>query len=154
MLMYFSSPNKHDILKGRVFLSPHIGISSLFIIDKKDLINALPYNISKINFGYNEWNIDNSLLQKPLDSCTILHNIDIPNVPIIKGISYGYIHVIDIPDKVYDNLKKFVTDDPDRELIYDSNKPLNIQKIIKHRINWTMIKSEEKIRIHGSAKLY
>ena len=157
-IMYYSSRNPHDELignNGKLFLSPYIGISSIFMIDNmenmakyiKDKTGSLPKSMS-FNTSYDEWNLDNESLNEPLKMVHINHNIPTLKDDVFTGVSSGYIHVVDI-SSIKDQLSLFITNDPDREVIYTGNEPLKPIKIIPHTLNWEMRFSKENLIKHG-----
>lgn len=154
-IMYFSSPTKVTELKGRVFLTPYIGISSIFTIDRFNVLKdyAKKMLVAKqvflnANIGYDEWGLPNSKLLKPLSLVHMTHNIkDLPGVA--KGTSTGYIYTVDISDIDKDQLSMFVTMDPDREIIYKGDKPLKIINVQEHTANWELRFDPENMERHG-----
>lgn len=146
-MMYFGSAKQIKELKNKVFLTPHIGIASLFIIDAKDLFPQGYYNIN-CNLSYRQWSYSNDLLAEPLKTVNVLHNIaDLKN-KTFKGKSNGYIHVVDISN-VKDKLSLFVTNDPDREVIYCGDEPLNIIKYVFHNVQWDLNFCPNQVKRHG-----
>lgn len=153
--MYFSSPTKVTELKGRVFLTPYIGISSIFTIDRFNVLKDYAKKILvakqvflNANIGYDEWGLPNSKLLKPLSLVHMTHNIkDLPG--IAKGTSIGYIYTVDISDISKDQLSMFVTMDPNREIIYKGDKPLKIINVQEHTVNWELRFDPENMARHG-----
>lgn len=146
--MYFGTPNEIKELKGRVFLTPHIGIASLFIINKEELpIESRGYSF---NIGYRQWLFPNEKLQKPLSAVNMIHNIRELSDQVLTGQSKGYIYAIDIND-IKDELSLFVTNDPDREVIYNGGKPLKIMECITHTLDWDFTFDQEEENKHGLA---
>ena len=145
-IMYFGSAKQLKELKNRVFLTPHIGIASLFIIDKGDLFPK-DYRIN-CNTSYRQWSYSNDLLTEPLKMVNVTHNIPAFENETFKGQSSGYIYVVDI-SKVKDKLSLFVTNDPDREVIYNGEEPLNIIKYISHTVQWDFTFCQENVKEHG-----
>lgn len=147
--LYFASPIElkdsiHVTTDRGLFLTPYIGIASLFVIDRKSVMrqyfkNALNLNgsvniSSNYTIGYDEWDLPDDKLNSPLDMCHIKHNI--PNIQkVVNGTSTGYIHEIDVT-YVKDQLQLYLTKDANRELIYKGSIPLKITKVISHTINW------------------
>jgi len=148
-IMYFGAANQISELKGQVFLTPHIGIASLFIIDTDDLFREFKgYEIS-CNLSYRQWSYPNDLLDEPLKKVNVGHNIvDFEN-RTCSGMSSGYIHVVDV-SKVKDKLTLFTTNDPDRELIYSGDEPLPIIQYIPHTLEWDFCFCAEDVKIHGT----
>jgi hypothetical protein len=144
--MYFGSPKQILELKKKVFLTPHIGIASLFIINDNDLFPK-GYRIN-CNIGYRQWSYPNDLLAEPLKTANVLHNIAAFKNETFKGQSSGYIHVIDI-SKIKDKLSLFVTNNPDREVIYNGEEPLVIVKFISHTVQWDCKFSQDEAERHG-----
>ena len=142
--MYFGSSKQILELKNKVFLTPHIGIASLFIIDG---LFPKGYNIN-CNIGYRQWSSPNDLLAEPLKMVNVLHNIVAFENETFEGKSSGYIHVVDISN-VKDKLSLFVTNDPDREVIYNGEDPLTIIKIIPHTVQWDFNFSQDEVERHG-----
>ena len=159
--MYFSSRNKHEILvgrNGRLFLSPYIGISSMFLIDtQKILIDLMTKHLGKNpihysgNISYKEWEYDENIdLTKPLDFVHITHNF--PDLKeIMSGESSGYIHEVDISN-IKDQLTLFITNNPNREVIYTGDEPLIPSKIIHHNLHWTIEFDQKNADMHGIGK--
>jgi len=145
-IMYFGSPQLISVLNGRVFLTSHIGIASLFIIDKQDLFPRR-YSVD-CNMSYRQWSCPNNLLSEPLKTANLLHNIVTFENTIFEGQSSGYIHFVDISN-VKGRLSLFVTNDPDREVIYNGGEPLTIIKAIRHTIQWDVRFSPEEVRKYG-----
>ena len=147
--MYFGAAKQMNELKGNVFLTPHIGIASLFIIDTDDLFAQLPRGYDyKCNISYRQWFNSNDFLTEPLKVVNAFHNIVELEDEIYEGYSCGYIHEVDISD-VKDKLSLFVTNDPDREVIYNGEEPLVIKKCIPHTVMWDFSFSKEDIDRHG-----
>ena len=144
--MYFGSSKKIIELRGRVFLTPHIGLATLFIIDDKDLF-PVGYKTS-CNLSYQQWNYSNDLLAEPLKMVNVRHNIMAFEDEIFKGQSSGYIHVVDI-SKVKDKMSLFVTNDPDREVIYNSEEVLSIIEIIPHTVSWDFTFNPDDVKQFG-----
>lgn len=129
--LYFASDQLLDEIRGRTFLTPYMGIASNFIARHKDVPATLGYNV---NFSYPSWAWDDSELSEPLNEVEIWHNIK--GVEPETGIKSGYIYAIDASG-IKDKLSLFEhTNDPNRELIYDSDQPLVIKKVIPHTVNW------------------
>lgn len=157
-ILYFASPRKQKTLKGKVFLTPYLGIASIFIIDRRKVMDAyfkeqLGYvpKKSSYNLGYSEWEYHNSRLQKPLTMVNIKHNI--PDVTGIgNGVAQGYIHVVDI-SSVKDKLHTFVTNDPDREVIYEGKDPLLITNIIPHEVQYRISFDITEVERFGKGRI-
>lgn len=150
--MYFASPNEIKELKGRVFLTPHIGIASLFIINKEELpAESRGYSF---NIGYRQWSFPNEKLQQALSTVNMIHNIRELSKQVLTGQSKGYIYKIDVND-IKDELSLFVTNDPDREVIYNGEKPLKIMDCITHTLDWDFTFDQEEENKYGlAAKTY
>lgn len=143
-IMYFSSKNKHEKIKvvnEKLFLSPLIGISSIFIVDRKKIVfDMMTEKLGKEptrysgNIFYKEWNEPYSKLKKPLDYVHIYHNYKNLN-ETEYGKSTGYIHTLDVSD-VLNDLEVFVTNDAKREVYYTGNKEFVPISIMKHTIYW------------------
>jgi len=146
-IMYFGAAARITELKHRVFLSPHIGIASLFIINTDDLF-PVGYDI-KCNLSYQQWEFSNELLSEPLKKANVLHNIAEFEGEVFCGRSSGYIHVVDI-SKVKAKLSLFDTDDPDREVIYNGAEPLPIVEYIPSVLEWDFKFSPEEVKKHGA----
>lgn len=145
-IMYFGASRRFSELKGRVFLTPHIGIASLFFIDTSDLFPK-GYQIS-CNLGYEQWDYPNDMLSKPLPMVNVTHNIPAFRNIRFSGTSSGFIHVIDIRN-VKNRLTLFDTNDPDRELIYHGEPPLTIVDCIPHTVQWDFCFSQENMDKFG-----
>ena len=148
-VLYHGSPNMLKELKTGSFLTPHIGIASLFIVDKKELSKYTKPSKS-YNIGYEQWDWDDSQLQNPLEYVNITHNIQRID-KIYYGKSSGYIYEVDI-SKVKDKFKTFVTNDSNREIIYTGKEPLKISKTIKHSLKWDFKFSQKDADIIGIAE--
>ena len=146
--MYFGSSKQIEELKGRVFLTPHIGIASLFIIDTNDLFRSFPRSKHSCNISYKQWGYPNDLLSEPLKMVNASHNIVVFEDVTSDGESSGYIHVVDISN-VKDKLSLFVTNDPDREVIYNGEEPLTVIKRIPHTVKWDFSFCQDNVKKHG-----
>ncbi|MDR0292638.1 MAG: hypothetical protein LBH95_00600 [Oscillospiraceae bacterium] len=144
--MYFGSAKQIKELRNRVFLTPHIGIASLFIINTGDLFPK--GYICKCNISYRQWTYSNDLLAEPLKTVNALHNIVAFEKETFSGQSSGYIHVVDI-SKVKDRLSLFDTNDPDREVIYYGEEPLMIMKRIPHTVRWDFTFNRDDVKRFG-----
>ena len=144
--MYFGSPKRIKELKNKVFLTPHKGIASLFIIEHNDLFPN-EYAIDA-NLSYRQWSYSNDLLLEPFKIVNVLHNIPFLENKIFKGQSSGYIHVVDVRG-VKDKLSLFVTNDPDREVIYNGEEPLPILDCIPHSLEWDCSFSQDQVKRKG-----
>jgi len=161
-IMYFTSPRKFDKLNKKVFLTPYIGLSSIFCIERGRMLSACEYAATKsvsadwwkyrnINLEYDAWCWPVDELQEPLKSVNVTHNnaewksIQHP----ISGSSFGYIHKVDV-SKFKDKLIQFEDAPfPDRECIYIGEEPLPILEIIPHRIRWSIEYDMENEERHG-----
>lgn len=148
-VMYFGSPNKHEELKGKVFLSPLAGIASIFCVDtmailRRYAIEELGHTISRnsVNFGYDEYTAPTPKLKKPLSTIHIKHNIPKFQRTTV-GRSKGYIHVVDV-SKVKDKLHQYKEQPIEREVYYESDEPLPIMRITEHEVKWTFSYDEER----------
>lgn len=147
--VYHGSPNRIFEIKEGSFLTPHIGIASIFIVDKKDL-SHYTRSIPSYNIGYEQWDWNDEQLQSPLEYLNITHNIQKLD-KTYYGKSSGFIYEIDI-SKVKDKFKTFVTNDENREIIYTGKEPLKISKAIKHSIKWDFKFSQKDADVFGIAE--
>ncbi|MCL2169455.1 MAG: hypothetical protein FWB74_05450 [Defluviitaleaceae bacterium] len=148
-IMYFGASKQMSELKGEVFLSPHIGIASCFVIDVDDLFGQFPKGYDyKCNISYRQWDYPNELLQEPLETINASHNIVELKSGVFEGESSGYIHVVDI-SSVKDKLSLFTTNNQDREVIYRGDEPLVIIKRVPCTVKWDFGFSEADVEIHG-----
>ena len=154
--MYFGSKNKLTQLKEeKLFLSPYIGIASIFIVDRNNIIREMmkeqlgeyPKHYTG-NIGYKEWDsLSNDELKEPLKFVHMTHNyIDLKGKK--TGESKGYIYEIDISN-IKDKLKLFVTKNANREVIYTGKEPLIPNRIIHHTIKWSIEFDEDNYNKHG-----
>jgi hypothetical protein len=135
-IMYFGTSLLLPELKGKIYLTPYMGIASLFIHDRK-LFKE--YSSTR---GYIEWNWSNDKLQNPLNSIHIIHNVK-EYQHTMSGRVKGYIYKIDVTDiKEKLNLVPY-TKDPDREVTYDENQLVKIIDIVPHTIKWYANFSQE-----------
>jgi len=145
-IMYFGSSKQIRNLRGRVFLTPHIGVASLFIIDDNDLFPK-GYTTS-CNLSYNQWNYSNELLAEPLKTVNVRHNIVVFENEIFRGQSSGFIHVVNVSG-VKDRLSLYVTNNPDREVVYNGDEPLSIIEIIPHTVKWDFTFNPDDVKQFG-----
>lgn len=149
-VMYFSSPTeiKSKTIGSKsprgLFLSPYIGISSIFIIDRHKIMKEYFEDIlsqnnrevyrSNYNIEYDEWNLPDQQLTHPLSKVHMHHNI--PNFKEIRtGTASGFIYAIDV-SSVKGELEVFSTNDANREVIYKGTARLPIKKVIEHTIEY------------------
>ena len=146
-IMYFGASNPKSELKDTVFLTPHMGIASLFVIDVDDLFPE-GYAVN-CNLSYRQWHFPNHMLMKPLDEVNVLHNIPAFEHTVLSGVSNGYIHTIDIR-KHKEKLTLFETNDPDREVVYHGGEPLTILACTPCTVRWDFSFSPAEVKKHGA----
>ena len=78
----------------------------------------------------------------------VTHNIVEWKNETYEGQSSGYIHIVDI-STVKDKMSLFVTNDPDREVIYNGEEPLNIIEYIPHTVQWDLNFCKDNMKMHG-----
>lgn len=149
-IMYFGASKEYKELKGQVFLTPYLGIASLFIIDTSDLFPK-GYDVM-CNLDYEEWYYDKRLLLNPLINTTVTHNISEWKNEIFTGHYSGYIHVIDI-SHIKDKIALYNTNDPEREVVYNGDISLKIIDVIPHTINWSFKYSIDNFIKNGFGKI-
>lgn len=160
-ILYFSAPVRHKKLQGQVFLSPHIGLSSLFIVDRHQVlreyfakeIGTTPDKIKgSWNIGYDEWNLKGDALDHQVDKIHINHNV--PEFKhTMSGCSRGYIHKIDI-SRFKDKLHQHGDHSVDKEIIYRGIESLPIIEIIPHTVYWEITFSEDNMKNAGRGSVY
>ena len=146
-IMYFGASKRMDELKGQVFLTPHLGIAALFIIDVDDLFPK-GYE-TQCNLSYDQWDFPNELLEKLPERVNVRHNMVEFEDAIFKGEARGYIHKVDI-SRVKDKLSLFETSNPDREVIYHGDEPLPILEIIPCALEWDFTFSAAAVKKFGA----
>ena len=117
---------------NELFLTPYIGLASIFITDRKEYFKPLPKDRPhNTNIGYDEWGLSPAELQKPLKEVHVSLD-DIPNVTPFEFDYTGYIYAIDV-SQYKNNLyqKDWMTSD--REFILKDINPVPI----KEKIKWT-----------------
>lgn len=147
-IMYFGSPKQMNELSGRVFLTPHMGIASLFTIDIGNL-RKLTMDYS-YNVGYLQWHYPDSKLQKLLDMVNMTHNIRELQDNVYSGESSGFIHAVNMT-RYKDRITLFVTNDSNREVIYNGIESLDIISVTPHRLHWDFRFDEGEVEKHGPA---
>lgn len=86
-ILYIASPTVLLNLTGMIFLTPHIGIASLFLNGKHELTSIRGCGCC---IGYREWTWPDEDLQKPLEYVHVTHNVaEVANIE--HGASSGYI---------------------------------------------------------------
>ena len=153
-IMYFSSPQDIETeylsadITGQVFMSPWIGISSLFIIDRfrdagayfRKILSEhnLQWLSSHYNIDYDEWLLSDTLLDRPLKEAHLRHNIEaFAHVPPLRAASSGYIYKLDVSG-IKEELKLYVTEDANRELVYTGKERIPVTEKIPHTIQWEL----------------
>lgn len=153
-MMYFSSPQDIEAeyisaeKTGQVFMSPWIGISSLFIIDRfrdagayfRKILseNNLQLLSSHYNIDYDEWWLSDTLLDSPLKTAHLRHNIEaFQHVPPLCSVSSGYVCKLDVSG-IKEELKLYVTQDANRELVYTGKERIPVVEKIPHTIQWEL----------------
>lgn len=129
-----------------MFLTPHIGLATLFIIDAVDLF-PIGYKTS-CNLSYRQWNYSNELLNEPLKMVNVHHNIVAFEGKTFEGQSSGYVHVVDVR-KIKHKLSLYVTNNPDREVIYEGDEVLPIIEIIPHTVKWDFTFNMDDVKQFG-----
>lgn len=158
--MYFSSPKdiKTEYLSaevtGQVFMSPWIGISSLFIIDRhrevqdyfrKALLSRRIELLScNYNIDYDEWEIQEpDRLGCPFREAHLRHNVEVfAHVPPRQSLSSGFIYKLDVSG-IKEELQLYVTQDADRELVYTGKEKIPVVDKIPHTIHWELSYRED-----------
>lgn len=145
-ILYFASPTRIEKLHGRIFLTPHLGIAALFVISTSDMKSIRGYGC---NIGYKEWQCSDDDLQAPLNYVHVTHNIK-----EVAGVEYGaatgYIYSVDAT-RIKDGLSTFVTNDPNREVIYDEAENLEVIREMKHSLQWELTFDQANADMHGYA---
>ena len=147
--LYHGSKHKLVKLDKGSFLTPHMGIASIFIVDKKEL-SQYTKSIKSYNIGYEQWDWEDSQLQTPLKYVNITHNIKKID-KTFYGESSGYIYEIDI-SKIKNKFKTFVTNDANREVVYIGNESLSISNVITHSLKWDFKFSQKDANEFGVAE--
>ena len=148
-VMYFGASKAMTELKDQVFLTPHIGIASLFIINTDDLFARFPKGYCyHCNISYRQWDYPNDRLAEPLQMVNAFHNIAELASERYEGQSSGTIHAVDISG-VKDKLSLFTTNDPDREVVYHGDTPLTVIKHIPNTVRWDFCFCGDDVRKHG-----
>lgn len=158
--MYFSSPKdiKTEYLSaevtGQVFMSPWIGISSLFIIDrhrevrdyfrKALLSRRMELLSSNYNIDYDEWEIQEpDRLGCPFREAHLRHNVEaFAHVQPLRSLSSGFIYKLDVSG-IKEELQLYVTQDADRELVYTGKEKIPIIDKNPHTIRWELSYRED-----------
>ena len=168
-IMYFSSPAdmKTEYLSaeitGQVFMSPWIGISSLFIIDRfkeagayfRKILSEHNLKLLSSNYiiDYDEWWVSDSLLGSPLKEAHLRHNIAaFAHVPPLRSVSSGYIYKLDV-SRIKEELKLYVTEDADRELVYSGKEKIPVVEKIPHTIQWELSYGENQAQLLHPGKV-
>ena len=162
-ILYFSSPTRLNskTISAKaprgLFMSPYIGISSMFIFDRKivsnhfnEILNKNNKELIKVSFNisYNEWNLPDNQLNKPLQKIHVHHNI--PEFREIKtGVSKGFIYAIDV-SSIKNELQLFTTEDANREVVYKGSNKLPIKQVIEHQIQWEISYKEDPNHVRGT----
>lgn len=162
-ILYFSSPTRLNskTISAKaprgLFMSPYIGISSMFIFDRKivsnhfnEILNKNNKELIKVSFNisYNEWNLPDNQLNKPLQKIHVHHNI--PEFREIKtGVSKGFIYAIDV-SSIKNELQLFTTEDANREVVYKGSNKLPIKQVIEHQIQWEISYKEDPNHDRGT----
>ena len=157
--LYFSSPSKitgnklYAVTCRGIFMSPYIGLSSMFIIDRSKELRAIATRIyekegkrivgSDYNIEYDGFYKDPNKLSKPLKMVRMYHNV--PEIQgTYNGISHGYIYEVDVSE-VKDQLAlPFNGENGIREVLYVGNEPLTILRCIPHDIRWNLSYRKQK----------
>lgn len=146
-ILYFGSSSPKDELKNTVFLTPHRGIASLFVIDTGDLFPK-GYR-TQCNLSYRQWSLPNALLAEPLKKVDVIHNMPVFENVTFRGQSSGYIHAVDV-SAVKSKLSLFTSNDPDREVVYTGEEPLPILGMVSHTVEWEFAFDAAQVQKHGT----
>lgn len=155
-VLYFAAPREVKELKGNVFLTPYIGIASIFIVDRHPIMERYfkkhlkGKHVVGYNTSYLEWSYPDAKLQRPLRTIHIGHNVkEISSIE--RGFSEGYIHSINAT-VIRDRLMLFQKNpNQNRELIYQGDDPLDIISVRKHALKWVIGFDETNMKLHGPA---
>lgn len=149
-ILYFGTPNKLDSktiaaeTPRGLFMTPHIGLASMFIIDRskvaKEYFNSIlaknkrEMYRSSYNIEYKEWEYSDDQLKNPLSKVHMYHNI--PQFKEIgSGSSSGYIYAIDV-SSVKNDLGLYKDSSANREVVYKGTARLPIKEVTEHKIDW------------------
>ena len=93
---------------------------------------------SAYNIDYDEWWLEDSELGRPLKEAHMRHNIEaFAHVPPLRSVSSGYIYKLDVSG-IKEELKLYVTEDADRELVYTGKEKIPVIEKIPHTIRWEL----------------
>ena len=150
--MYHGSPHDFSLLedrspkKGGIFLTPYPGVASIFIVDKTDVQQGIPYKY--FGTGYKEWGYPKEELAEPLKNVRITHN-DL-ELPPGKGISSGFLYKVDVSD-IKEQLERVnKTKDEPRERVY-RGKPLPYVEKTPIELTWTSKGTAGRVKKYGPA---
>ena len=110
--------NKLPVETGELYVTPHIGIASIFIIDKDKCKEHFSKKINTINYHYDEWY--SSKLDKPFKEVHVTVEGD-PDFDAFTFTGYGYIYEIDA-DKYRDDLRCYSWMEESKEAVIINHK--------------------------------
>lgn len=151
--LYVGRTTKHvdklPVANDELFVTPHIGIASIFIIDKDKLRKHLSSNIHNVNFAYDEWY--SSKLDKPFKEVHVTVEGD-PNYNEFVYTGYGYIYEIDA-DNYRDRLRCYSWMEESKEAVianvkfveFSSCKMIKVTFIVKGGESKTVVESVDDI---------
>lgn len=148
--VFFGSPNKIESpmkVNGPLFITPYIGIASIFAVRPDDLDKyGVPKGV-KINRAYKEWyhtpEHEDELMSEPLKE---LHVI-LQGAPDIKEITEkrnGYIYMIDMTEELKNKLYRSSNMDRKYEYVFEDLNSVEFSKEIPCEIDVTISGGEIK----------
>lgn len=112
------SSNKLPVENGDLFVTPHPGIASIFIIDKNKVKEHFSKKVRNINYHYDEW--FSSKLDKPFKEVHVTVEGD-PDFEEFVYTGYGYIYEINA-DKYRDDLRCYSWMEESKEAVIINQK--------------------------------
>lgn len=137
--VYFGSKNKIESpmqVKGPLFITPYIGIASIFAVRPTNLEKYGVPKGANVNKAYEEWNhIPENIerLEKgPLDEI----HMNICGAPYVKEVTEthsGYIYVIKVTDEIRNNIWRSSVMDRSFEYVIENISSIELTKEIPHK---------------------
>lgn len=144
-ILYFGSHNDNikEISSGK-FLTSFKSIACCFAINLEEVYGDLNKKYTSINWGYDQWSKSKKYLEKQEIPKLIKITNNAKDWIKTEGKSIGYLYSIDVDDYLLNNIERFLTSDPELEVIYTGKKKLPVKLVKKLNLNWECEFSELK----------
>lgn len=134
--VYFGSPNKMPStmkLDGPLFVTPYIGLASIFAVRPQDLRKYGVTREIRVNRDYDEWKLPLTQLKEPFSTIhVVLQGLDKPFTmkPVVENAT-GYIYEIEVTPEIKDHIYQSSKMDKEKEFCIDGIDSIDFSNMKK-----------------------